>query len=81
MSVHLERGYPLRPFICLGFEAQMVKNLPAMRETLGREDPVEEGMATHSNILACVPDSHVINDYQPLDHRLISCTISAYSAA
>ena len=32
--------------------AQMVKNLPAMRETLGREDPVEEGMATHSNILA-----------------------------
>ena len=20
MSVHLERGYPLRPFICLGFE-------------------------------------------------------------
>ena len=36
--------------------AQMVKNLPAMRETcvqsLGREDPLEEGMATHSNILA-----------------------------
>ena len=24
---------------------------------------------------------HLINDYQPLDHRLISCTISAYSAA
>ena len=36
--------------------AQMVKNLPAMRETwvqsLGREDPLEEGMATHSSILA-----------------------------
>ena len=35
---------------------QMVKNLPAMRETwvrsLGREDPLEEGMATHSSILA-----------------------------
>ena len=34
----------------------MVKNLPAMRETwvqsLGREDPLEEGMATHSSILA-----------------------------
>ena len=34
----------------------MVKNLPAMRETwvqsLGRKDPLEEGMATHSNILA-----------------------------
>ena len=34
----------------------MVKNLPAMRETwvqsLGRKDPLEEGMATHSSILA-----------------------------
>ena len=33
-----------------------VKNLPAMRETwvrsLGQEDPLEEGMATHSSILA-----------------------------
>ena len=36
--------------------ARMVKNLPAMWETwvwfLGREDPLEEGMATHSSILA-----------------------------
>ena len=36
--------------------AQKVKNLPAMRETqiqsLGREDLLEEGLATHSNILA-----------------------------
>ena len=36
--------------------AQMVKNPPAMRETcvwsLGWEDPLEEGMATHSSILA-----------------------------
>ena len=35
--------------------AQLVKNLPAMRETwvrsLGWEDPVEERKATHSNIL------------------------------
>ena len=35
---------------------QMVKNLPAMRETqvqsLGREDPLEKEMATHSSILA-----------------------------
>ena len=32
-----------------------VKNLPAMQETqvqsLGQEDPLEEGMATHSSIL------------------------------
>ena len=36
--------------------AQTIKNLPAMRETLvrylGWEDPLEEGMATHSSILA-----------------------------
>ena len=36
--------------------SQMVKNLPAMQETqvqrLGQEDPLENGMATHSNILA-----------------------------
>ena len=36
--------------------AQMVKNLPAMQETrvrsLGREEPPEKGMATHSSILA-----------------------------
>ena len=34
----------------------MVKNLPAMQETwvqsLGQKDPLEEGMATHSSILA-----------------------------
>ena len=34
----------------------MVKNLPAMQETqvqsLGQEDPLEEGMTTHSSILA-----------------------------
>ena len=36
--------------------SQMVKNLPAMQETrvrsLGWEDPLEMGMATHSSILA-----------------------------
>ena len=36
--------------------AQMVKNLPAMQEirvwSLGWEDPLEKGMATHSSILA-----------------------------
>ena len=37
-------------------EAPVVKNLPAIQETqvqlLGWEDPLEKGMATHSNILA-----------------------------
>ena len=36
--------------------AQLVKNLPAMQETLVRfidwEEPLEEGMATHSSALA-----------------------------
>jgi len=36
--------------------AQLVKNLPAMRETwvgsLGWEDALEKGMATHFSILA-----------------------------
>ena len=35
--------------------AQTVKNLPAMQETwgsLGQEEPLEEGMATHSSVLA-----------------------------
>ena len=36
--------------------ALAVKNLPAMQETqvksLGQEEPLEEGMATHSSILA-----------------------------
>ena len=42
---------------CMGFPvAQLVKNPPAMRETwfrsLGWEDPLEKGKATHSTILA-----------------------------
>ena len=42
--------------------AQTVKNLPAMQETqvqsLGREDALEKGMATHSSILP-MPSSSV----------------------
>ena len=37
--------------------AQLVKNLPAMWETwvlsLGWEDPLEKGKATHPSMLAC----------------------------
>ena len=44
----------MRTWASLG--AQMVKNLPAKQETwvqsLGWEDPLEKGMATHSSILA-----------------------------
>ena len=50
-----ENDYPLQYFGA-SLVAQMVKNLPTMWETwvqsLGWEDPLEEGMATHSSILA-----------------------------
>ena len=48
-------GYPLQYFGA-SLVAQMVKNLPAVWETwvqsLSWKDPLEEGMATHSSILA-----------------------------
>ena len=48
-------GYPLQ-YSWVSLVTQTVKNLSAMRETwvpsLGWEDPLEEGMATHSSILA-----------------------------
>ena len=43
-------------FIYASLVARTVKNLPAVKETwvgsLGWEDPLEEGMVTHSGILA-----------------------------
>ena len=57
----VERGNPeteSRPVVIrvrASLVIQMVKNLPAMQETqvrsLGREDPLEKEMATHSSIL------------------------------
>ena len=48
-------GYPLQ-YSWASLVAQMVKNLPAIWETwvrsLGWEDPLEEGTATHSSVLA-----------------------------
>jgi len=48
-------GYPLQ-YSWAFFVAYLVKNLPAMRETwvqsLGWEDTLEKGKATHSSILA-----------------------------
>ena len=47
--------YPLH-YSWASLVAQLVKNLPAMRETwvrsLGWEEPLEKGKATHSSILA-----------------------------
>ena len=48
-------SYPLQ-YSWASWVAQIVKNLPAMQETwvtsLGQDNPLEEGMATHSSILA-----------------------------
>ena len=48
-------GYPLQ-YSWASLVAQLVKNPPAMQETwvrsLGWEDPLEKGKATHSRILA-----------------------------
>ena len=47
-------GYPLQ-YSWAALVAQMVKNLPTMRETWVQspswEDPLEKGKATHSSIL------------------------------
>ena len=48
-------GYPFQ-YSWASLVAQLVKNLPAMWEnwvqSLGWEDPLEKGKATHSSILA-----------------------------
>ena len=48
-------GYPLQ-YSSASLVAQLVKNIPTMRKTwvwsLGWEDPLEKGKATHSSILA-----------------------------
>ena len=45
----------INSFLYTSLVTQMVKHLPAMRETrvlsLGQKDPLEKGMATHSSIL------------------------------
>ena len=54
-SLGERKGYPLQ-YSWASLLAQVVKNLPAMQETwvlsLDWEDPLEEGIATHSSILA-----------------------------
>ena len=53
--------------------AQMVKNLPAMQETqvpsLGQEDPLEKGMATHSSILARRIPQRSLAGYSPWGYK------------
>ena len=51
-------------------DGSVVKNLPAMQETqvrpLGREDPLEKGMAVHSSIPAWrIPGAEELVGYSP----------------
>ena len=56
--------------------AQTVKSLPAMQETwvlsLGREDPLEQEMATHSSILAWrIPGTEETGRLQPMGSQRV----------
>ena len=54
----------------------MIKNWPTMQETwvrsLGWGDPLEKGMATHSNILACrIPWTEELGGLQPMGSQRV----------
>ena len=56
--------------------AHMVKNLSAIQETqvqfLGQEDPLEEGMATHSSILAWrIPWTEQLGGLQSIESQKV----------
>ena len=60
IHIHVHVHIYIYIYIYTGFPSgSVVKNLPAMQEpqetqvqSLGQEDPLEKGMATHSSILA-----------------------------
>ena len=61
--------------------AQLVKNLPAMREiwvwSLGCEDPLEKGKATHSSILAWrIPWTILSMGWQKVRHNWVTFTFN-----
>ena len=65
----------------MGFpgSSDQVKNLPAMQETrvlsLGWEDPLENGMATHSSILAWeIPQTEEPGGLRPWGHKKLETT-------
>ena len=60
--------------------AQLVKNLPVMQETwvqsLGWEDPLEKGMATHSTTLAWrIPWTEDLMGYSRRDRNELDTTV------
>ena len=71
----------------MGFPGgSVVKNLPAMQETwvqsLGQEDPLEEGMATNSNILAWrIPWTEEPGRLQSIASQRVGCDWSDWAVA
>ena len=73
MHPHFWRLLPLTPGASL--VAQWLKNQPALQElpewwvrSLGQEDPLEEGMATHSN--SCLDNPMDRGGWQTVVHRV-----------
>src|SRR5574341_661962 len=65
--------------------AQTVKNMPAMQETrvqsLGQEDPLEKGMATHSSILAWkIPWTEEPDRLKPRGHKRVGLYLATKTA-
>ena len=63
----------------VSFIAQLVKNLPAVRETqvrsLGWEDPLEKEMATHFSILAWrIPWTEELSRLQSMESKELDTT-------
>ena len=72
-------NFTVQSFNWASLVAQMVKNLPAIQETwiwsLGQEDPLEEGMATHSSILAWrIPWTEESGGLSPCGHKELDMT-------
>ena len=73
-------------FIWASFVAQLVKNPPAVWETwvwsLGGEDPLAKGRATHSSILGCrIPWTAQSMGSQRVGHDWETFTLTVYISA
>ena len=49
--------------------AQMIKNLPNLQESLGWEDPLDKGMATHSSILSGRVSERILAGHSPCGRK------------
>ena len=78
ISNFITKRYQLKQYDQLSLVAQRVKNPPATQETwvqsLGWEDPLEEGMATHSSIPAWrIPWTEEPGRLQSMGSQRVGC--------